>query len=364
MKRLVLVGFLLLGSGILSYGQTDDIYATGRDQRGSQPADNHASNQHGPESGDMDNYQSYNNPDDYIDYEDDSYSSRINRFDNSFYNMGYYSTFYNPWWYNRYWVDPYWGYNPWTPGISISFGIGPFWYGGWGWNTWYGYPGFYSAWGYPYYAGGWYGGCYGGYWNRYYAGYESGHYYRNGYGAYGPRQVYSMGNRVGNRLGSNGFRTSQVSQIGLRNTPLAAAGAGYKTNATGMGMRGGSNISGNQVNQRGANNTQGQRFGGSNNSGGRNFGAQQNSSGRGGFRSIFGGGNRSSSPSSNRSFGAPSRSGGFGNGARPGGFGGGNRSGGFGGGGGSRSSGGGGGRSSGGGGGSRSSGGSHSGGRR
>ena len=355
MKRLVLVGFLLLGSGILSYGQTDDIYATGRDQRGSQPADNHASNQHGPESGDMDNYQSYNNPDDYIDYEDDSYSSRINRFDNSFYNMGYYSTFYNPWWYNRYWVDPYWGYNPWTPGISISFGIGPFWYGGWGWNTWYGYPGFYSAWGYPYYAGGWYGGCYGGYWNRYYAGYESGHYYRNGYGAYGPRQVYSMGNRVGNRLGSNGFRTSQVSQIGLRNTPLAAAG---------MGMRGGSNISGNQVNQRGANNTQGQRFGGSNNSGGRNFGAQQNSSGRGGFRSIFGGGNRSSSPSSNRSFGAPSRSGGFGNGARPGGFGGGNRSGGFGGGGGSRSSGGGGGRSSGGGGGSRSSGGSHSGGRR
>jgi hypothetical protein len=171
MKRFLLIGLLLAGIASVSNGQTDDIYATGRDQRGGQTDSNQNSvrNNSDQQQNASDNYQSYNNPEDYVDYEDDSYSSRINRFDNSFYNMGYYSTFYNPWWYNRYWVDPMWGYNPWYTGVTLSFGFGPYWSSGWGWNSWYGYGGF-GCYNYPYYAGGWYGHRYGGYWNGYYAG--------------------------------------------------------------------------------------------------------------------------------------------------------------------------------------------------
>src|SRR5947207_2541205 len=109
MKRLILIGFLLAGSGALCYAQTDDIYSSGQDQRNRKhasdnngtsdngtSAQNHNNSNSGGDSYQPDNYQNYNNPDDYVDYDDDSYSSRINRFDNSFYNMGYYSTFYNP----------------------------------------------------------------------------------------------------------------------------------------------------------------------------------------------------------------------------------------------------------------------------
>src|SRR6202012_2244759 len=166
-----LIGLLMMGMGIVTYAQTDDIYATGSDQRGVQDTNRHNQNMNPGDNNAPDNYQSYNNSDDYVDYDDDSYSSRINRFDNSFYNMGYYSAFYNPFWYDPYWVDPYWGYNPWFGG-GIAFGYGPYWSSGWGWNAWCGYPGFYSCWNYPFYAGGWYGHFYGGYWNRYYGGLE------------------------------------------------------------------------------------------------------------------------------------------------------------------------------------------------
>jgi hypothetical protein len=370
MKRYVLIGLLLAGMGYTGYAQTDDIYATGRDQRGqsdtsavssnSRHYDNNG-NQQGDNSGD--NYQSYNNPDDYVDYDDDSYSSRINRFDNSFYNMGYYSTFYNPWWYNRYWVDPMWGYNPWYSGISISFGFGPYWSSGWGWNSWYGYGGF-GCWNYPIYAGGWYGHYYGGYWNGYYAGLEGGRVYRSGYAAYGPRQT-SIGNRVGYRTSAgNGFRMAGVNQMGLRSSTMA-----YANNRP-------TSVNGNGVSQRGGLFGRGQRSVQGNN-------GAVNQSSRGGLRSVFGGGNRNGGSRGNffnggsrssgaaqgrqggifggggRSFGSGNgggnvRSGGFGNGARQSGGNGAVRSGGF---GGMRSSGGGGGRSSGG---SRSSGGGRS----
>src|ERR1017187_3716790 len=148
MKRIMLIGLLLTGIGAVSYAQTDDIYATGSDQKNARhrTQDNGNSGQQqsnaytrGGDNPAPDNYQNYNNPDDYVDYDDDSYCSRINRFDNSFYNMGYYSTFYNPFWYNPFWVDPFWGYNPWYGGFGFGFGFGPYWSGGWGWNTWCGY---------------------------------------------------------------------------------------------------------------------------------------------------------------------------------------------------------------------------------
>ncbi len=230
MRQFILVGLLLLGTHMVASAQVDDIYATGADQRNGGrgknetgqagiSGDESAANQHEnyADNNAPDNYQSYNNGEDYIDYDEDySYSSRINRFDNSFYNMGYYSAFYNPFWYDPYWSDPYWGYRPWY--ASYGYSYGPYWNSGWGWNTWYGYGGF-SCWNYPYYAGGWYGNCYNGYWNSYYAGVD-GRNNQNRSVGYGPRQN-SIGNRMGNRITTNGFRTSApVNQIGLRTNAL------------------------------------------------------------------------------------------------------------------------------------------------
>ena len=275
MKRISATALLLLCLSWASYAQNDDIYGNGRDQRAQNqntapnpPAvDNRDANMQQPmDNGQADASQNYNNPDEYVDYDDDSYGTRINRFDNSFYNMGYYSTFYNPYWYNPYWYDPYWGYNPWYPGISVSFGFGPCWYSGWGWNMWLGYPGFGSCWGYQFYAGGWYGHFYGGFWNRYYGGFEG---RRFGYGryvaaGYGPRQT-SIGSSIGYRTAANGLRTAgPTNSMGLRTTALAAAprtgSNGMRTSGMGAGNRasGGGNFQQPMRN----NASQGQRFGG------------------------------------------------------------------------------------------------------
>ena len=91
MKRFVLIGLMLIGSGTITYAQNDDIYSNGQDQRGGQKVDKSQNNngndqQNNASQGNnaQESYQSNNNPDDYVDYDDDSYSSRINRFDNSF----------------------------------------------------------------------------------------------------------------------------------------------------------------------------------------------------------------------------------------------------------------------------------------
>ena len=220
----------------MASAQVDDIYATGAEQRNGGKGNSEAvqPGKTGEESATTDrpdsysdnnapdNYQSYNNGEDYVDYDEGyTYSSRINRFDNSFYNMGYYSAFYNPFWYDPYWYDPYWGYRPWYPSYAYGYGCGPYWSSSWGWNTWYGYGGF-SCWSYPYYAGGWYGNCYNGYWNSYYAGVD-GQYNNYRSVGYGPRQ-HSIGNRMGNRMSANGFRASApINQIGLRTSPLRAS---------------------------------------------------------------------------------------------------------------------------------------------
>jgi hypothetical protein len=387
MKRFLLMGLLLIGSQAVTYAQTDDIYADGPSQRerkhknkkGSDDNNYYQEQQSNTDSESAyndhtpDNYLDYNNPDDYIDYgDDDSYCSRINRFDNAFYNMGYYSTFYNPFWYNRYWYDPYYSWSPWYPSVTVSFGYGPYWSSGWGWSTWWGYSGFGSCWSYPYYACGWYGNYYNNHWNGYYAGIDRHTNYRSV--GYGPRQA-SMGNRMGNRMAANGFRTTARNEIGLRQSALAYANTrgSYNTNTyrnNNTGYRGERAERGSFENNRG----QGSRYGQEN---------ARHSERNGAFRGFFGNGNRGAqqerSYNNSRSNGNQGRSEGYRGGGRffngnssgaSRGFngggsrsfnGGGSRS--FNGGGGSRSFGGGGGRSSGGGGG-RSSGGHSGGGRR
>jgi len=240
MRRFALITLAAALMAPAVFAQTDDIYATGSDmsagntdvkekrrdnnrrQDVSNPDpnrfDNYSNNNNQSTS---DNYGGYDNGEDYVDYDDDySYSTRLNRFDNDFYNMGYYSSFYNPFWYNRFWYDPYWGYNPWRPGITLSFGTGPYWTSSWGWSAWYGYGAWgsywnypYMGWGYssPYYWGG-YCGYYGGYWNNYYGGgYDYG-YHNNRATRYGPRYTGYRSNAT------NGYRSATVNQLGLRNT--------------------------------------------------------------------------------------------------------------------------------------------------
>ena len=212
MKRFLLAGLLMMGiCQTASYAQSrsqdsyeDDIYYnskdakknTRQDSRNNDQADQQSNTQvqpgydtysssgNGNSDGDNTNYaQSYNSDGDvYIDYDDDNYTTRIQRF-------GYpsYSGYYDPFWFDPFYSPYYsygWGYRP---GFSIGFG-GPYWSSYWGYSSWYGYPGFYSAWNYPYYACGWGGGYYGGYGNGYYDGYYSGVYNNNRPApTYGPR---------------------------------------------------------------------------------------------------------------------------------------------------------------------------------
>jgi hypothetical protein len=238
MKRIIITALMMLSAGAINSIQAqksrqydDDIYggkpseqkqeAPARtntdgnvqdDERTYSSSGNNASS--GGSMDSRDNSRQYNS-DEYYDSDDDYYySSRISRFNYPFYNRPYWSSFYNPYWYDPYWVDPYWGYSPWTrPGLSISFGYGPYWSSYWGWSSWYGNPYFGSYYAYPSYG---YGGYYSGYWNGYYAGMYNGGY-GDAYGArrqnitYGPR--YSLRPNSTRAVGTsgagyNGFRTS------------------------------------------------------------------------------------------------------------------------------------------------------------
>lgn len=106
--------------------------------------------------------------DDYYDYE---YATRIKRFDNQIYGLGYYDNYYT----NSYWYSG----NPYNYGVSVYNG-----YSWWGpsYNSYSYYPSvtFYSNWGWgssPYYGGGY--GCYNPYYNPYSSAYMQGYY--NGY---------------------------------------------------------------------------------------------------------------------------------------------------------------------------------------
>lgn len=153
-------------------------------------------------------YNDYQNDDSYIDYDDDSYTTRIRRFNYPMMGMGYWGGVYSPFWNSPFYSNPYYGWGNWyTPGFSIGFGWGggPYWNNNWGMNTWYGYGGF-NSWYSPFGGYGGWGGYGGGYWNGYYAGlYDGGYgngYNNGGYGrgrtsAYGPRGMRSGAVSVG-----------------------------------------------------------------------------------------------------------------------------------------------------------------------
>jgi len=135
--------------------------------------------------------------DQYIDYDNDDYyyTSRIRRFNNSFWRFGYYSPFYM----DPFWWDMSYGY----PSFSIGWGY-PNWYNNnsfygnnWGygnnWNNW-------NNWGNN---GGWsYGGCFNS-WNNYNYGNYGGCF---GYGNYGWGNNFGNGYNNGYNHGySNGY---------------------------------------------------------------------------------------------------------------------------------------------------------------
>ena len=432
MKRSLLTGILLLGVGAVSYAQNsnDDIYSNGQGQSAApRPSNNgnsynnnngnyngnyNGNNNSGgnnnnsgnsgntynsspnttydngynqnqqqggynqPQNGNQDQQQGYSQNgggDQYIDYDDDNYyATHIHRFNDPYYNMGYYSTFNNPYWYNPYWVDPLWGYNPWyRPSFGFGIGFGPYWSGGWGYNTWYGYGGFNSCWNYPIYGSGFYGGYYGGFWNGYYGGVYNGYGRYTGISnvVYGPR-VTAL-NNVGYHGGSL-IRTGRMSQgpsalngsnLGNANNyqrlnasrPIGSntGNTGFNGNANQSGFRGGQAQAQNNIRAQAqpaqAQGFQNQR---ASSQSGNNMQTQSAQRGRGGFFNNVFGGNRQQANAQGISQGnVRSNGGGFGGAQRM--SNGGNA-------GGSRSFGGGGGRSFGGGG--HASGGGSRGGRR
>lgn len=243
MKRLLFAGLVMaLFSGSAAFAQNnggyvDDVYYNGsqaqqdakaeaKKQKKQQQQRQDDAEYYNSSTGSNDGYNtngdaqvyndSYSNGDDsYIDYDDDSYTSRIRRFQYPMYNVGYWGSVYSPFWYDPFYSNPYYGWGGWyTPGFSIGFGWGggPYWNNCWGMNTWYGY-GMFNSWYYPYGGYGGWGGYGGGYWNGYYAGlYDGSRYNGVGYGRgavnYGPRGARNGYASVGSYGRSSGMRAS------------------------------------------------------------------------------------------------------------------------------------------------------------
>lgn len=179
--------------------------------------------------------------DDYYDYQ---YASRIRRFDNPVYGLGYYDNYYtNYYWYNNnpayYGTSIYSSYNYWGP----SYGFGPS-YGctfgmsyNWG-NPYYGYNPYNYGYYDPYYNNAYWNGYYNGYHNGLYGGYYGYPYYGynpysyggwgyyNSYDAnsgyykstYAPRTSHGGGNsgRLANpglNNNADGYRTKYISSV-------------------------------------------------------------------------------------------------------------------------------------------------------
>lgn len=229
MKRLIFAGLVMaLFSGNTVFAQSnnnysDDVYYNGsqaerdaqadakkqKKQQQTQDQEEQYNSSTGDGYTDNDNNgnsvvynNSYNSDDATIDYDDDSYTSRMRRFYYPMANVGYWGGVYSPFWSDPFYSNPYYGWGGWyTPGFSVSigtgfgWGAGPYWNNCWGMNTWFGYGGF-GSWYSPYYGGfggfgGW-GGYGGGYWNGYYAGLHDGRY---GGGIYNPVRNVNYGPR-------------------------------------------------------------------------------------------------------------------------------------------------------------------------
>lgn len=164
------------------------------------------------------------------DYYDNQYASRLKRFHNPTYGLGYYDSYYtNSYFYNQnpyqYGVSIYNGYNFWGPsynnymyvpnynwggwyGYGSNFGYNSYCGSGWGWNSpYYGYNSpYYNNWYNPY-----------GFNNNYY-GYNSWnnpyYTYGNGYGYSNPYD-YNSSTYYGPRVSHSGSNSRQVINPGM-----------------------------------------------------------------------------------------------------------------------------------------------------
>ncbi|RYD99743.1 MAG: hypothetical protein EOP54_02780 [Sphingobacteriales bacterium] len=212
MKHLFITGLALVLSGSAALAQyADDPYPNS----GSENV-NRSTRYEADQRYNQDNYtnDSYNDEygDGYIDYDDDSYTTRFRRFNDVYAGYNYWSPVYSPYWAMPVYMDP-WYYSPYRMsgwGISLGWSWGnPYWNSGWGMSNWWGYNGF-NYWNRPY---GWGGGFgYGGWGYGGYGGYGYGWGYGNGLDYsnnrrgvnYGPRRNY--GSVVGGSRASNGIR--------------------------------------------------------------------------------------------------------------------------------------------------------------
>ncbi|MBL7706497.1 MAG: hypothetical protein JNM21_13210 [Taibaiella sp.] len=211
MKQLFITGLALMLSGSAALAQyADDPYSNSGSTNG-----NRSTRYEQDQRYSQDNYtnDSYNDEygDGYIDYDDDSYTTRFRRFNDVYAGYNYWSPVFSPYWAMPVYMDP-WYYSPYRMGWGISLGWSwgsPYWNSGWGMCNWWGYNGF-NYWNRPYMGWGW-GGGFGytgwgyGWGNGYGWGYGNVFDYGNRRGVnYGPRRSY--GSTVGGYRGSNGIR--------------------------------------------------------------------------------------------------------------------------------------------------------------
>jgi len=224
MKKLLLLSLISGGLMTTALAQNyDDVYYRPQNAKKQAEMDAEQEKQNASTYSSSQNQASYNDNysesyydedgynDSYIDYDDDSYTTRIRRFQYPMSNVGYYGSIYNPYWGGGMYSNMGWGM---TPGISINIGYNSFWgnpygfYSGFGYNPYYGmgyspwgmgfgmgygmgYGGYRPGiWGNPYYGGGYYGGGYGYGYNR--PGFENGYNNAPRYN-YGPRGVNNSG---------------------------------------------------------------------------------------------------------------------------------------------------------------------------
>lgn len=280
MKRILVTGLVIALCGATSlYAQNNGRYVDDRYYNGSQAQEDadasaraekkarqQRQNQDGTEqynssgSSRYDGYdgdaQSYNTnmsqyDDTYIDYDDDSYTTRMRRFNYPMAGVGYWGSVYSPYYYDPFFSDPFYSWGGWyRPGFRMGFGGGPYWNSCWGMSAWYGFGGF-NYWGFPSYGYGWGGGFnnwgmgYGGYWNGYYNGLNDGRYspYRRNvnYGPRGSVGVRTAGNyapgRMNNR-GANGMITpmNRVSNGNSRIGSIDGRANGIRLNENNRGV--------------------------------------------------------------------------------------------------------------------------------
>lgn len=220
MKQLLITGVALLLSGSAALAQyADDPYSNNGSNTANNGSDRYSQEQY--QSNYRDSEQSEMYSDGYIDYDDDSYTTRLRRFNNVYLGYNYWSPMYSPYWAMPVYMDP-WFYSPYRMGwgMSIGWGFGsPYWSSGWGMCNWWGYNNF-SYWHNPYMGWGGYGGYgyggygyggygYGGYWNGYYEGLNSRRV------NYGPRPSYNSMAGTGGRV-SGGVRANPNTVGGVR----------------------------------------------------------------------------------------------------------------------------------------------------